>query len=195
MPSCRRGPTVRLAGACSGLPELVRPPSVAESPAGPPGVIALGCQPRDDQDSERAAIEQRSSSEDPMTYTSDRRQPGRAERLAAVLVRDGDLCVWCGRAFAGLVQPTTDHLVPRVKGGPSWIENEVAACRRCNSRRRHTTPLDWLDECERRGWSPTARHCRRRRGPCSRRSRHAAGSAAPPDTWMHNDGARARDER
>jgi len=86
-----------------------------------------------------------------------RRQPDRAERLVAVLVRDGDRCVWCGRAFTGLVQPTTDHLVPRVKGGPSWIENEVAACRRCNGQRGHTTPLDWLHECERRGWSPKPR--------------------------------------
>jgi len=89
-----------------------------------------------------------------MTDAPARRQPDRTERLVAVLVRDGDRCVWCGRAFTGLVQPTTDHLVPRVKGGPSWIENEVAACRRCNGQRGHTTPLDWLHECERRGWSP-----------------------------------------
>jgi 5-methylcytosine-specific restriction endonuclease McrA len=86
--------------------------------------------------------------------TDARRRADRAERLAAVLVRDGERCVWCGRAFTGLVQPTTDHLVPRVKGGPSWIENEVAACGRCNGQRGHATPRDWLDECERRGWSP-----------------------------------------
>lgn len=62
--------------------------------------------------------------------------------------------MWCGRSFGGLVVPTTDHLVPRVKGGPSWVENEVAACRRCNGQRGHATPIDWLDECERRGWAP-----------------------------------------
>jgi 5-methylcytosine-specific restriction endonuclease McrA len=78
----------------------------------------------------------------------------RAQRLQAVLIRDGNRCVWCGRVFSGLVQPTTDHLVPKVKGGPSWIENEVAACRRCNGQRGHQTPADWLGECERRGWSP-----------------------------------------
>lgn len=83
-----------------------------------------------------------------------RRAPGRAERLLLVLARDGGRCVWCGREFAGLVEPTTDHLVPKVKGGPSWIENEVAACRRCNGRRGHSTPVDWLDECVSRGWSP-----------------------------------------
>jgi len=62
--------------------------------------------------------------------------------------------VWCGREFSRLVSPTTDHLVPRVKGGPSWSENEVPACRRCNGQRGHLTPADWLVECERRGWDP-----------------------------------------
>ena len=80
----------------------------------------------------------------------------RAQRLSAILLRDGSCCVWCGRAFSSLVQPTTDHLVPKVKGGPSWIENEVAACRRCNGQRGHRTPIDWLDECQRRGWTPDA---------------------------------------
>ena len=81
-------------------------------------------------------------------------QLDRAGRLAAILVRDGHRCLWCGRRFTGLVRPTTDHLIPRVKGGPSWIENEVAACGRCNGQRGHATPIDWLDECERRGWTP-----------------------------------------
>ncbi|OMQ14107.1 endonuclease, partial [Modestobacter sp. VKM Ac-2676] len=59
-------------------------------------------------------------------------QPDRAARLAGALVRDGATCIWCGRTFTGQVRPTTEHLVPRVKGGPSWAENEVAACGRCN---------------------------------------------------------------
>jgi hypothetical protein len=80
-------------------------------------------------------------------------QPGRAERLAAVLERDGASCIWCGRPFSRLVTATTDHLVPRVKGGPSWVENEAAACGRCNSERGHATPAAWAEECERRGWA------------------------------------------
>jgi hypothetical protein len=80
----------------------------------------------------------------------------RAARLHAVLDRDGDTCVWCGRTFAPLVPPTTEHVVPRLKGGPSWLENEVAACRRCNSERGHCSPVDWLEECRRRGWEPDA---------------------------------------
>jgi 5-methylcytosine-specific restriction endonuclease McrA len=81
-------------------------------------------------------------------------QPDRAARLRAVVARDGDTCVWCGRAFTRLVPPTTEHVVPRLKGGPSWLENEVAACRRCNSDRGHRSPVGWLEECRRRGWHP-----------------------------------------
>ena len=51
----------------------------------------------------------------------------RVERREHILDRDGSKCVWCGRAIAvGLVHATTEHLVPRVKGGPSWLENELA---------------------------------------------------------------------
>jgi len=84
------------------------------------------------------------------------RQPGRAERLTEALERDGDTCIWCGRVLGGLVPPTTEHVVPRLKGGPSWLANEVAACRRCNAERGHRAPVDWLEECERRGWQPDA---------------------------------------
>jgi hypothetical protein len=87
---------------------------------------------------------------------TDGRAPGRAERLRTVLLRDGDCCVWCARPLGGLVEATTDHLVPRVKGGPSWVENEVAACRRCNTERGHRGIVDWLEECERRGWAASA---------------------------------------
>jgi len=45
-------------------------------------------------------------------------------------------------------------VVPKVKGGPSWLENEVVACGRCNRHRGHTSPIAWLEECERRGWDP-----------------------------------------
>ena len=85
----------------------------------------------------------------------------RAGRLLAAVDRDGPTCIWCGRALAGLVTPTTEHVVPRVKGGPSWLENEVAACRRCNAERGHTGPVEWLEECERRGWRPDEERLRR----------------------------------
>jgi hypothetical protein len=89
------------------------------------------------------------------------RQPGRRERLVAARERDGDTCLWCARPLIGTVGATTDHVVPRVKGGPSWLENEVAACRRCNGERGHRGAVDWLEECERRGWSPDAERLER----------------------------------
>ncbi|MBM7776282.1 hypothetical protein JOD54_006486 [Actinokineospora baliensis] len=74
--------------------------------------------------------------------------------MELILVRDGPTCVWCAREFRGQAVPTTDHLVPRVKGGPSWVENEVAACRGCNRLRGHVSPVDWLGECLRQGRKP-----------------------------------------
>ena len=79
----------------------------------------------------------------------------RPERLALVLERDGAECVWCRRALAaGDRVSSLEHVVPRVKGGPAWPENEVCACRPCNRRRGHTAPAVWLDECEARGLEP-----------------------------------------
>ncbi len=80
--------------------------------------------------------------------------PGRVERLQLILTRDGPTCVWCGRDVdTALVRATTEHVVPRLKGGPSWLENEVAACGRCNGRRGHRNLTEWADECEMNGWS------------------------------------------
>jgi hypothetical protein len=84
-------------------------------------------------------------------------QPDRRRRLALVMARDGAECVWCRRTLGldrGLVRATTEHLVPRIKGGPSWLENELVACARCNRQRGHATPAAWLQECEDRGWHP-----------------------------------------
>lgn len=79
----------------------------------------------------------------------------RRQRMTAILDRDGYECTWCRRTIeVGLNRATTDHLVPRVKGGPSWIENEVAACRGCNKRRGHISPTEWIDECQRLGLNP-----------------------------------------
>jgi 5-methylcytosine-specific restriction endonuclease McrA len=89
------------------------------------------------------------------TSSPGRSDLSRRERLEVVLERDGSVCVWCRREIGtGLVRATTEHVVPRIKGGPSWIENELAACARCNRERGHRTPADWIEECRRRGWSP-----------------------------------------
>jgi hypothetical protein len=82
----------------------------------------------------------------------------RRDRLRLAIERDGPRCVWCGRSLDPDDRlATTDHVIPRLKGGPAWIENEVAACRSCNRRRGHASPIAWLEECERRGLSPNRR--------------------------------------
>jgi 5-methylcytosine-specific restriction endonuclease McrA len=79
----------------------------------------------------------------------------RAERLAHILTRDGSECVWCRRPLAiGDRNLSLDHLIPRLKGGPAWLENELAACRPCNRARGHTAPAAWLEACEARGLAP-----------------------------------------
>ena len=71
-------------------------------------------------------------------------QQGRHARRRLVVNRDGDTCIWCGRRLTDLVAATVDHVVPRVKGGPSWLENEVAACRRCNGLKADKPILAYL---------------------------------------------------
>jgi 5-methylcytosine-specific restriction endonuclease McrA len=79
----------------------------------------------------------------------------RPERLAAILARDGGACVWCGRPLAPHDHDLTfEHVIPRLKGGPAWAENEVPACRACNRRRGHRAPSAYLAECEARGLTP-----------------------------------------
>jgi hypothetical protein len=69
--------------------------------------------------------------------------------MTLILERDGPSCVWCAGPFDDhLNRATTEHLVPRIKGGPSWLENEVAACRRCNSQRGHRSLGEFAAECE-----------------------------------------------
>ena len=96
---------------------------------------------------------------EPALPTRDGRPPGGGQltssaRLGAIVERDGDGCVWCSRPFGELVAPTREHVIARVKGGPNWLENEVAACARCNRERGHASPVQWLDEIRQRGRVP-----------------------------------------
>ncbi len=76
----------------------------------------------------------------------------RLDRRREVLARDGGACVWCSLPLsADDHRLSVDHVVPRIKGGPSWAENEVPACRRCNRTRGHIAPSLWLADCEGRG--------------------------------------------
>ena len=69
------------------------------------------------------------------------------------MARDGDRCVWCG-THLGPGRASLEHVVPKLKGGPAWPENEVPACRPCNRKRGHASPAAWLRDCEERGLAP-----------------------------------------
>jgi 5-methylcytosine-specific restriction endonuclease McrA len=67
--------------------------------------------------------------------------------MALILARDGECCVWCSTPLAlGDRLLTFEHVVPRLKGGPSWAENEVPACRACNRARGHLAPSLFLEQ-------------------------------------------------
>jgi hypothetical protein len=79
----------------------------------------------------------------------------RRERMRMILDRDGHHCVWCRRPLTADDRlASLEHVVPRLKGGPAWIENEVAACRSCNRKRGHRSPTAYLDELESQGLAP-----------------------------------------
>lgn len=54
-----------------------------------------------------------------------------------VFIRDHYACQYCGAGAENV-----DHVVPRSRGGAHEWENVVAACRRCNSRKKDRTPAE-----------------------------------------------------
>lgn len=77
-------------------------------------------------------------------------------RLAHLLRLGGGACAWCGFDLARPnARPTRDHIVPRIKGGPTRLENEVASCGSCNRLRGHAAPAAWIEACRsERGLQP-----------------------------------------
>lgn len=70
-------------------------------------------------------------------YVNVPRPRRRAPNRRAVFARDSDRCQYCG----GRAE-TMDHVVPRSRGGQHTWENVVAACRRCNAKKRDRLPSE-----------------------------------------------------
>lgn len=68
-----------------------------------------------------------------------------------VFIRDNYACQYCGRAAENV-----DHVVPRSRGGAHEWENVVAACRRCNGRKRDQTPVEANMTLRRSPFAPRA---------------------------------------
>jgi 5-methylcytosine-specific restriction endonuclease McrA len=58
-----------------------------------------------------------------------------------VLLRDGNVCAYCGYAGVGR-ELTIDHVMPRSRGGRTAWENVVTACAPCNRRKGDRTPIE-----------------------------------------------------
>jgi 5-methylcytosine-specific restriction endonuclease McrA len=56
-----------------------------------------------------------------------------------VLLRDGNVCAYCGMTEYGRAL-TIDHVIPRSRGGRNTWDNVVAACGPCNRRKGNRTP-------------------------------------------------------
>jgi 5-methylcytosine-specific restriction endonuclease McrA len=68
-----------------------------------------------------------------------------------VFLRDESTCQYCGRGAENV-----DHIHPRSRGGPHEWENVVAACRRCNSRKKDRTPEEAGMLLRRKPYAPWA---------------------------------------
>ena len=68
-----------------------------------------------------------------------------------VFIRDDHTCQYCGRAAENV-----DHVLPRSRGGAHEWENVVAACRRCNSRKKDHTPAEAAMVLHRQPYAPRA---------------------------------------
>jgi hypothetical protein len=59
-----------------------------------------------------------------------------------LLLRDEHCCQYCG-IHAAPPELTIDHVIPVSRGGnPSSWENQVVACKRCNSRKANHLPTE-----------------------------------------------------
>ena len=68
-----------------------------------------------------------------------------------VFIRDEHTCQYCGRSAENV-----DHVIPRSRGGLHEWENVVAACRRCNSRKKDYTPAEAAMVLRRQPYAPRA---------------------------------------
>lgn len=57
------------------------------------------------------------------------------------------ICYYCEEKFSP-EEITMDHVVPLIRGGKSTKNNIVAACKTCNSQKKHMLPMEWAEYIE-----------------------------------------------
>ena len=61
-------------------------------------------------------------------------------QLATLLEKQKGKCGYCGKQMSS---PTVDHKIPVSRGGTDALENLIAACKPCNSRKRDKTDQEY----------------------------------------------------
>jgi len=56
--------------------------------------------------------------------------------------RDNFTCQYCGKHIDEKKNLTTDHIIPRSRGGKTIYENMVTACFHCNRKKSNRTPIE-----------------------------------------------------
>ncbi len=86
------------------------------------------------------------------------RQMSSEARIEHLLELQDYQCAWCGYDLTKPnARPTRDHVVPKIKGGPTRLENEVASCGSCNRQRGHRSPSQFIESSrDERGLEPKA---------------------------------------
>lgn len=56
-------------------------------------------------------------------------------------------CYYCGRETPHR-ELTMDHIVPIIRGGKSAKNNLVPSCKDCNSKKKHSLPIEWEEYLE-----------------------------------------------
>ena len=79
-----------------------------------------------------------------------------AASRTAILERDGNACVWCGRT-PWPRDLTLEHLLPRSRGGHGALANLTPACRPCNRARRSRPVAAYVRELIESGREPRLR--------------------------------------
>jgi Tfp pilus tip-associated adhesin PilY1 len=74
----------------------------------------------------------------------------RRSLAAAVIRRDGSICVWCSMSLTRK-SLTVDHVLPVSAGGSNWRGNLLAACLTCNGTRGSRPVGEWAEICRAQG--------------------------------------------
>lgn len=64
--------------------------------------------------------------------------------IDTLLSEQDSKCTYCALPFTKRRRPSIDHFMPLALGGRHADENIVLCCHRCNCRKRHSHPLDFL---------------------------------------------------